>query len=248
MRGGARVLSDATIGFASGSITAICGPNGVGKSSLLMTLAGLLKPESGSVFLGDEALLNVSPRERAKRLGYLPQGSDIAWDVATEKLIALGRQPHRDAGAPRGREAIERAIAATSLQPFRTRPASRLSGGERARALLARVLAAEPDWILADEPLAALDIAHQLALLDHFKASAAQGAGIVMVLHDLALAMNAADRVVVIGDHAGENARGSSVASQGPPGEVLTSELIENVWRVRATWSGDTGRRALHFP
>ena len=150
MRGGKRVLHSLTTHLETGSVTAICGPNGAGKSSLVMALAGLLEPAEGQVLLGDVPLCETSARQRACAMGYLPQGSDIAWDVSVESLVALGRYPHRDGASVQGRGAIESALAAAQLEELRNRPVSSLSGGERARALLARVLAGQPHWILAD--------------------------------------------------------------------------------------------------
>jgi iron complex transport system ATP-binding protein len=235
-RGGVRVLEGVSTALEPGAITAIVGPNGVGKSSLLLGLAGLLQPERGRISLGATNLADMPPRERAKAIGYLPQGPDIAWDVAVENLVALGRMPHGDAGRG-GRTAIEAAIEALSLGELRRRPASRLSGGERARALLARVLAGRPSWILADEPLAALDLAHQLSLIGHLRAAAASGQGVVIVLHDLALAMNHADRVLVLD--------GGRLAGDGAPGDALAPARIAEVWGVRARWLGEPGARAL---
>ncbi|TRD12841.1 ATP-binding cassette domain-containing protein [Erythrobacter insulae] len=232
-RGGKRVLCDVSVRLNPGTITAIVGPNGAGKSSLLLALAGLLEPATGRVNLDGRGLQDSPARKKARALGYLPQSAEIAWDVAVETLIALGRLPHRD----RGTAAIERAIAALELQEFRKRPASRLSGGERARVLLARVLAGEPQWILADEPLAALDLAHQLNLITHLKACAAQGQGVVIVLHDLALAMNHADRVVVL-------SKGGLIAD-GPPADALSESVIKQAWGVNGSWIGEQGARAL---
>ena len=235
-RGGARVLDGVGAELAPGAITAIVGPNGAGKSSLLLGLAGLLPPEAGRVMLEGGDLSAIAPREKARALGYLPQGADIAWDVSVETLVALGRMPHGDARGG-GRGAIERAIAALSLEELRHRPASRLSGGERARALLARVLAGEPRWILADEPLAALDLAHQIALIRHLRACAEGGQGVVVVLHDLALAMNNADRVLVLD--------GGRLVAAGAPEDALAPERIAAVWGIEARWLGDPGARAL---
>ena len=232
-RGGARVLTSLTAALAPGTITAIVGPNGAGKSSLLLGLAGLLAPAAGQVTLEGQDLAAMPPRMRAQALGYLPQTPDIAWDVAVENLVALGRLPWRD----RGTQAIDAAIAALALHALRQRPVSRLSGGERARVLLARVLAGEPRWILADEPLAALDLAHQLALIAHLKACAAAGQGVVVVLHDLAHAMNHADRVLVL-------ERGALVAD-GPPDHALSPKVIAEVWGVKTRWLGEPGARAL---
>ncbi len=176
-------LQDVTTSLETGTITAICGPNGAGKSTILSALAGLLDHDSGEVLLDGTPLSAMHPRNRAQAIGYLPQSAEVAWDVSVANLVALGRLPHRD----RGKFAVARAMAATDLSDFAHRPMSTLSGGEKARALLARVLAGEPRWILADEPLAALDIAHQLALLRVLRAEADKGTGVVLVLHDLSL-------------------------------------------------------------
>jgi iron complex transport system ATP-binding protein len=128
-------------------------------------------------------------------------------------------------------------MAALDLTQFSARPVSTLSGGERARALLARVLAGEPQWILADEPLAALDLAHQLALLTRLREAARQGAGVVLVLHDLALAMNHADHVVVLDQ--------GQVEANGPPEAALSDRTIARTWGVTARWLGEPGARAL---
>ena len=216
-----------------GEITAICGPNGAGKSSLLQCLAGLLVPEIGEARLEGKALAALHPRKRAQAIGYLPQAGEVAWDLSVGNLVALGRLPHGDGGeAP-----IGAALAALDLEMLSTRPVSTLSGGEKARALLARVLAGEPRWILADEPLAALDLGHQLALIAHLRRAAEAGAGVVLVLHDLALAMNHANRVLVLD-------RGR-LATDGPPEAALSPELIERVWGVTARWLGGAGARAL---
>ncbi len=233
LRGGSQILRDVTAQFEPGAITAIVGPNGAGKSSLLLALAGLLEPQSGRVALGDDDVASFSPRERARAIGYLPQDARIAWDVSVENLVALGRLPHRD----RGHDAIERALAALDLDTLRHRAASRLSGGERARVLLARVLAGEPRWILADEPLAALDLAHRDALIADLRARAKEGMGVVIVLHDLAIAMNHADHVVVLGE--------GRLASEGMPDEALCEDVVRQVWGVEARWTGETGERAL---
>lgn len=227
------VVGGLTATLAPGRITAIVGPNGAGKSSLLMALAGLLEPMRGTVTLDGEPISAMTPRARAQTIGYLPQSPDIAWDVSVESLVALGRLPWRD----RGTAAVEAALSALDLEALRHRPVSRLSGGERARVLLARVLAGEPRWILADEPLAALDLAHQLGLIAHLKACAAQGQGVVIVLHDLALAMNHADHVLVLHD--------GRLAAEGPPAHALAEERIARVWGISANWLGEPGRRGL---
>lgn len=226
-------LANVSLALEPGTITAICGPNGAGKSTLLQTLAGLIAPELGHVCLGEAMLAALTPRERGRAIGYLPQRAEIAWDVPVRRLAELGRMPHRDnRGGP-----VDAALAALDLTGFADRRAQALSGGETARVLLARVLAGEPRWILADEPLAALDLAHQLALLDHLRRAAEAGAGVVLVLHDLALAMNHADRAVIL--HEGR------VVADGPCQDALGQRVIERVWGVPARWLGEPGARAL---
>ena len=202
-------LRGISLRLRAGEVTAICGPNGAGKSSLLSCLAGLLPPASGAVMLADAPLAAMPAEARARALGYLPQTPEVAWDVAVQTLAGLGRLPWRTSAAEDS-AAVAAALAALDLTAFAHRPVSQLSGGERARALLARVLAGTPRWLLADEPLANLDLAHQLALLGHLRTCAAQGMGVVLVLHDLALAMNHADRVVVLDQ--------GTLAADGPPG------------------------------
>ncbi|TCD05575.1 ABC transporter ATP-binding protein [Erythrobacteraceae bacterium CFH 75059] len=226
-------LERVTLPLRGGRVTAICGPNGAGKSTLLQALAGLLPPAAGTVLLDGEPLCALDPRRRAQAVGYLPQGAEIAWDVTVRSVVALGRMPHGDrADAP-----VAAALAAMDAAHLAERRVLTLSGGERARVLLARVLAGEPRWILADEPLAALDLAHRAALMRHLRAAAEGGAGVVVVLHDLAAAMNEADEVVVLD-------RGRLVVS-GTPEAVLSPGLIARVWHHDAVWIGEAGHRAL---
>lgn len=226
-------LHGVSFALERGGITAICGPNGAGKSSLLQVLAGLIDADAGEVTLEAEPLSTMRPRHRAQRIGYLPQTPEIAWDVPVRSLVELGRLPHGDARAG----PVDAALDALDLRALELRRAQTLSGGETARVLLARVLAGEPDWILADEPLAALDLSHQLALVRHLRRAADQGAGVVLVLHDLAMAMNHADRVLVL-DHGRLAADGSAV-------EALSPARIAEVWGVATQWIGDAGARAL---
>jgi iron complex transport system ATP-binding protein len=230
-------LAGVSLELRPGEVTAICGPNGAGKSSLLACLAGLLHPDQGTVTLDGAALSHMPASARARAIGYLPQTPEIAWDLSVETLVSLGRIPW--GGAPRGEavEAIDAAIAQMDLAHLRHRPASRLSGGERARALMARVLATRPDWLLADEPLANLDLAHAASLIARFREQAGAGRGVVLVLHDLASAMNHADRVNVM--------RNGRVLADGPPGEALAEDVISRVWGVHAQWHGAAGARAL---
>ena len=230
--------------FRAGEVTAICGPNGAGKSTLLACLAGILVADAGLVLLGGADLRGVPARERARAIGYLPQAGEVAWDMTVAVLAGLGRLPWQGgpghpgcASAAQDAAAVAAALVAMDLEGLAGRRVSRLSGGERARALLARVLAGEPRWILADEPLAALDLGHAAGLMRRLRGQALAGAGVVLVLHDLAAAMNHADRVVVIDD--------GRVVADGAPGAALRAEVIAGVWGVEARWVGNHGERAL---
>ena len=231
-------LDDVSAALQPGQITAIVGPNGAGKSSLLACLAGLLCPDAGSVLLDDAPLASLAPQTRAQAIGYLPQSPEVAWDVSVDTLVALGRLPWR-AGAEADRAAIDAAVTTMELENLRRRPVSRLSGGERARTLMARVLAGQPRWILADEPLANLDLAHQQTLLGVLRVQAQAGTGVVMVMHGLAEAMNHADRVLVLCE--------GRLVADGPPETVLDAATIRRTWGIDTRWLGEPGGRALVF-
>ena len=226
-------LAGVSLDLRPGELTAICGPNGAGKSSLLSCLAGLLASDAGQVALDGTSLTLLPAAQRAQAIGYLPQRAELAWDVSVEVLVGLGRLPWPGDHSA----AVGAALTAMDLLPLRSRPVSQLSGGERARVLLARVLAGEPQWLLADEPLAMLDLAHAHALMARLGAEARAGRGVAIVLHDLAAAMNHADRVVVL-DH-------GQIASQGRPEEALSEQVLARVWQVKARWLGKPGARAL---
>jgi len=230
-------LGGVSAAIRPGEVTAICGPNGAGKSSLLAMLAGLLSPDRGTVLLDNMPLTRMAPRERARRIGYLPQTPEIAWDVSVETLVGLGRIPWAGVAGSEDEAAVEVAIHAMDLTQLRHRPVSRLSGGERARALAARVLAGHPGWILADEPLASLDLGHAATLVARLRDQVRSGTGVVLVLHDLAMAMNHADRVLVLD-------RGR-IAADGPPREALAEPVVRQVWGVEARWFGDVSAMAL---
>ncbi|MES2754539.1 MAG: ABC transporter ATP-binding protein [Pseudomonadota bacterium] len=210
-----------------GRITVVLGPNGAGKSTLLRAAAGLVSGE-GRVLVGARDLAVIAPRERARAIGYLAQDHLVHWDLRVRDLIALGRAPHRSPFAAESAAdalAIAAAMSATDTTAFAERRVLALSGGERARVLLARVLAGEPRWLLADEPLASLDPAHQLDLLARLRSVADAGAGVVLVLHDLAQAARIADDVIVL-------ERGRVVAT------TLDAAVIARVFGVAVAYAG----------
>ncbi|WP_066647223.1 MULTISPECIES: ABC transporter ATP-binding protein [Sphingomonas] len=238
--GGRTVLDRVTAACRPGRVTALLGPNGAGKSSLLACLAGLRTADAGAAMLGDRAILEIERRDRARRIGFLPQASDVHWNVDVQSLVALGRLPHRGRWGETAadRAAVAQAMAATEVAHLAARGVEQLSGGERGRVLIARVLAGEPDWLLADEPLASLDPAHQLDVLDLLRAAASRGAGVIVVLHDLHLAHRVADDAVLLSE--------GRVVASGAAEAVLTPALLGETYGVAVeTGTTASGRRYI---
>ena len=224
--GAAVVLEGISHRFAPGRVTALLGPNGAGKSTLLACLAGLRVPTSGRALLGERTVAAMARGERGRSIGFLPQIADVHWDIDAETLVGLGRFPHRQGwgAAAADRAAVARAMAATDVTGLAGRIVNTLSGGERSRVLLARVLAGEPQWLLADEPLASLDPAHQLDGLALLRATADAGTGVVVVMHDLGQALRLADDVVLLA--------GGRLVAAGPCADVLNAGNIAAAYGV----------------
>jgi iron complex transport system ATP-binding protein len=230
VRLGARAAVDGvSAAVESGELIGLIGPNGAGKTTLLRGLAGLVAPAAGSVTLDRRPLAAIGRRDRARRLGYLPQDGTIHWALPVEEVVLMGRLPHLGAwdraGAP-DRAIAAAAMAALDIADLAARPATRLSGGEKARVLLARALAGAPEILLADEPVAGLDPFHRLEVMEHLAGLAATGTGVVVVLHDLALAARFCRRLVLLD-------RGR-VAAEGAPAAVLTQERLAAIYRIEA--------------
>ncbi len=228
-----RIIDDVDVQLAPGEFVGLIGPNGAGKSSLLRVLAGLHKADTGQVTISaserDTLLQQLPDRERAQLLAYLPQQETPAWPLQVEHLVGLGRAPwHKPLSGKSARDAqaIERALQITELTHFRQRIVTTLSGGELQRALLARVFAGEPEIILADEPIAALDPYHQLHMMELLAEHAQQGGTVFAALHDLSLAARFCSRLVLI--HHGK------IVADGQPANVLTTENLQQVYGISA--------------
>ncbi|MDB5680439.1 MAG: transporter ATP-binding protein [Sphingomonas bacterium] len=219
-----RALDTVSASIAPARVTVILGPNGAGKTSLLRVAAGLVRASAGSAAVDGENVAAMPLDARARTIGYLPQQGDVAWNMAAKDVVALGRLPHR-VGVAADAAAIAAALAATDTVALADRRFGELSGGERARVLLARVLAGEPKWLLADEPLASLDPAHQLDLLDRLRDVARGGAGVVTVLHDLVQAARVADDAILM--------TGGRIVAAGPAAEILTPDRLGDLFEVR---------------
>lgn len=201
MRGAKRVLDGVSADFAPGSFTVVIGPNGAGKSTLLAILAGLLKPHAGRVALDGVALARLAPKALAKVRAYLPQNARAEWPISVERLVALGLTPHLPFFGdivPDERAKVREALEACDLVALADQPATTLSGGELARAMLARALVGDPDILIVDEPTSGLDPRHALDAMVRLKARAAAGHSVIAAVHDLALALNFADRVIAL--------------------------------------------------
>ncbi|PYD48130.1 ABC transporter ATP-binding protein [Novacetimonas pomaceti] len=225
-RGERRVVDAASLTLRAGRVMGLIGPNGAGKSTFLRMLAGLLRPESGHIRLAGRDISEITAHQRARQLAFIPQEGQKPPPMPLRALVALGRLPHGQTGErAASHPAVHDALTATGLLDLRDRPASHLSGGERARMNLARALATATPVILADEPIAALDPAHALSMMHLLRVLAAQGKGIIVVLHDLVLAARFCDELVLMDNGA--------VVRHGPPAGVLRDDLMRSVYGVR---------------
>jgi len=224
---GRAVLHDVSLALPSGRLVALVGPNGAGKTTLLRALAGLV-PSEGTVHVGGDALSALSLRERARRFAYLPQGHMVHWPLPARDIVALGRYPHGATDparlTPADAEAVARAMRIADVVDFAERPVTELSGGERSRVALARVLAVEAPVILADEPTSSLDPRHQIDVMKTLRLATGKGALVIVVTHDLGLAARFADTILVLSD--------GRLVSQGAPMEALSEQIMADVFRI----------------
>ncbi|WP_375688265.1 ABC transporter ATP-binding protein [Pseudooceanicola sp. LIPI14-2-Ac024] len=218
---GRPVLQAVSLDVGAGEFVGLIGPNGAGKTTLMRGALGLIEEVDGH-----SSLAALSPDARARAAAWMPQAREIAWPVTVETLVSLGRLPHGRKAGPADRAAVDAAIARMGLEPLRHRTATRLSGGEQARTLIARALAQETPLLMADEPTAGLDPSHQIATMEVFAGLARDGHGVLMSLHDLGLAARHCTRVVVVA--------GGGVMADGPPAAVLTDDLLAQAFHISA--------------
>ena len=223
------VVNDVCLAIRPGEVVGLIGPNGAGKTTLMRGALGLLPAAGGTTSLG---LLD--PRARARATAWLPQAREIAWPITVETLVALGRSPHIAGGrklSEADRLAVCSAMARMDLTSYASRDATALSGGEQARVLIARVLAQETPLILADEPVAGLDPAHQFGLMQVFRDLAEDGTSVLVSIHDLGLAARHCTRLIMLD-------KGRLVAD-GAPRDVLTEARLADVFGVSGRWMDD---------
>lgn len=236
--GNTPILHGIDCAFAAGVLTGVIGPNGAGKSTLLKALTHIVPPSSGRVLANGRRLDDMKDRARARMIAYLPQGQTVHWPLSVERVVALGRLPHL---APFSRlseidhHAVRQAMTAADVLHLAGRTVTTLSGGELSRVLLARALSVETPILIVDEPLAALDPAHQLSIMALLQSLASQGRLIVVVMHDLTLASRFCRRLLLMAD--------GRVAADGGPEAVLDERLIRQVYGVETLVGHHRGQR-----
>ncbi|MEM6627575.1 MAG: heme ABC transporter ATP-binding protein [Pseudomonadota bacterium] len=238
IRNGRPILNAATIACDAGAFTALCGPNGAGKTTALSVMTGALEPDEGRVRLDGEDVGAFDRLSLARRRAVVSQSSALSFPFQAHEVAAMGRAPHHGrAGQSRDAAVISAVIAAMDLTAMADRNYLTLSGGERQRVNIARALAQiwdPPDdgqarWLFLDEPTAALDLKHQIALMVRLKALAREGWGVVAVLHDLPLVRQHADKVVLFKD--------GEIHSAGAPADMLTPDRIQTVFDLAAPYT-----------
>jgi iron complex transport system ATP-binding protein len=220
-RGGRAILSDVTLSVGPGEVLGLVGPNGAGKTTLLRAALGLQKHDSGEVQLGGRPLAALSERERAAVAGYLPQERRVAWNMPARDIAALGAASLPPA---QGHAIAEACLAELEVGALAGRGVLDMSGGERARVLLARLLATRARLLVADEPAAGLDPEAQLLILERLRQRAMDGAAVIVTSHDLALAARACDRLAVL--HCGK------LRALAPPADALSPEVLASVFAL----------------
>lgn len=234
------ILKDISATIKRGEIVGLIGPNGAGKSSLLRSILGLVKIKNGKILIDSLNIKDLRLKERAKKIAYAAQGAPVHWPLNAENVVALGRVPHLNPWqklSTLDEEMIENAMVQTDCISLKGRHVTSLSGGERARVLLARVLATAAPYILADEPVASLDPSHQLQVMEILKNLSKNDNGVMVVMHDLSLALRYCDRLILLND--------GQIVEQGAPEIVLNDENLADVFGIHAKRWSDNGENYL---
>ena len=242
VRSGRAVLVDASVGFAAGRLTVVIGPNGAGKSTLLEVAAGLRRIDSGAVRWGDKAIDTIPRRILARRRAYLPQSPRVDWPISVERVVALGLLPTLPAfgDLPRAaKDRVARALSDYDLTTLADRPATRLSGGELARVMLARATVGEPELLIVDEPTAGLDPRHAIDAARRLRALADAGCTVIVALHDLDIAIAVADHAVALSE--------GRVLASGPANAIFREDVLDDLYATRTRIVRDVDGASVRF-
>lgn len=224
------IVKDLNLDIPKGKITTIIGSNGCGKSTILKTIARIIQPKSGDIFVNNINIKEQSPKELAKTMAVLPQSPQAPSGLTVEELIAYGRFPHQKGFGKMKKEdndIVTWALQSTGIEEFRERPMEALSGGQRQRAWIAMALAQQTDILILDEPTTYLDLAHQLEILKLLEElNRKQGTTIVMVIHELNNAARFADHMIGV--------KKGKVVCQGSADEVMTKENLKELFNIDA--------------
>ena len=224
------IVKDLNLDIPKGKITTIIGSNGCGKSTILKTIARIIQPKSGDIFVNNINIKDQSPKELAKAVAVLPQSPQAPSGLTVEELIAYGRFPHQKGFGKMRKEdndIVTWAFQSTGIEEFRDRPIEALSGGQRQRAWIAMALAQQTDILILDEPTTYLDLAHQLEILKLLEElNRKQGTTIVMVIHELNNAARFADHMIGV--------KKGKVICQGSAEEVMTKENLKELFNIDA--------------
>lgn len=226
--GATQIIDNIDLEIPEGKISIIIGSNGCGKSTILRSLARLLMPQQGTIYLDGKSIHQQSSKEVAKKLAILPQAPEAPEDITVKELCYYGRHPHKglfSRQTPEDHRIVERALSATKMTEFADRTLDALSGGQRQRAWISMALVQETDLLLLDEPTTYLDLAHQIEILELLRdLNETYGRTIVMVLHDLNQAAQYADHLISI--------KQGKIYKEGPPETVFTKKMIKDVFRL----------------
>jgi iron complex transport system ATP-binding protein len=230
------IFRDVSFQIKAGEFVGLIGPNGAGKTTLMRAVLGLISAT------GHSNLASLDASARARQAAWMPQAREVVWPVSVETVVALGRIPYLPTGSNLSKDdqaSVDVAIARMGLEDFRQRTVTRLSGGEQARVLIARMLAQETPLLMADEPIAGLDPANQITTMEAFANLAQEGRAVIASLHDLGLAVRHCTRLILLGE--------CGIAADGTPTEVLTPNNLAQIFGVTA-WYEQTPQGAIYQP
>mgnify|MGYP005832193249 CR=1 FL=1 len=223
-----RALKGVSLDVSPGEVVSLVGPNGSGKSTLIKCIAGIMRPSSGTITLDGKDLSKMDRSEMARLIGYVPQSYDRTFFATVMEAVLLGRKPHIKWGVSQNDlEIVQRVLEEMNIGDLSGKQLDEISGGERQRVLIARVLAQEPGLFLFDEPTNNLDLKYQIEMLDVARNRAREtGASVIISLHDLNLALNHTDRTIIM--------KKGEIFADGKPTDVLTQDNIREVYEVEA--------------